>query len=101
SFQINLPPSLRKRGSGVHDVFHSSLLRIHVPNDDRLFPGHLDTQIFEDKDLEGEWAVQKIKLHVGEGKNAVFEVLWKSGDVSWLPYSELKELHELEGYLEA
>lgn len=36
SFQIDLPASLRSRG--VHDVFHASLLRIHKPNNDRLFP---------------------------------------------------------------
>jgi hypothetical protein len=29
---------------GVHPVFHASLLRIHVPNDDRLLPGRLGTQ---------------------------------------------------------
>jgi hypothetical protein len=33
SFQIELPDNLRQRG--VHDMFHSSLLRVHVPNDDR------------------------------------------------------------------
>ena len=37
SFRLELPAHLKKRG--VHDVFHSSLLRIHIPNDDRLFPG--------------------------------------------------------------
>jgi hypothetical protein len=37
SFKLELPMHLKKRG--VHDVFHSSLLRIHAPNDDRLFPG--------------------------------------------------------------
>ena len=37
SFRLALPARLKQRG--IHDVFHSSLLRIHVPNDDRLFPG--------------------------------------------------------------
>jgi len=32
SFQLELTPNLQKRG--VHDVFHASLLRVHVPNDD-------------------------------------------------------------------
>jgi hypothetical protein len=33
SFQLDLPANMKQRG--VHDVFHSSLLRVHVPNDDR------------------------------------------------------------------
>ena len=37
SFQLELPPHLKRRG--VHDIFHSSLQKIHVPNDDWLFPG--------------------------------------------------------------
>ena len=41
SFKLELLVHLKRRG--VHDVFHSSLLRIHVPNDDRLFPGRMDT----------------------------------------------------------
>ena len=32
SFKIELPPELKRRG--VHPVFHASLLRVHVPNDD-------------------------------------------------------------------
>lgn len=33
TFQLNLPPELKRRG--VHPTFHSNLLRVHVPNDDR------------------------------------------------------------------
>ena len=36
SFKVDLPSELKRRG--VHPVFHASLLRIHIPNDDRLFP---------------------------------------------------------------
>lgn len=36
SFKLDLPARLRQWG--IHPVFHSSLMRIHVPNDDRLFP---------------------------------------------------------------
>ena len=32
SFQIDLPDQMKQRG--IHDVFHSSYLRIHVPNND-------------------------------------------------------------------
>ena len=41
SFQMDLPASLKQRG--VHNSFHISLLWIHYPNDDRLFPGRLDS----------------------------------------------------------
>jgi hypothetical protein len=43
SFKLDLPPHLKQRG--VHDVFHSSLLREHIPNDDRLFPGRMDNSL--------------------------------------------------------
>ena len=61
SFRIELPVHLKRRG--LHDVFHSSLLRIHVPNDDRLFPGWMDTQIGDGPNTEDEWAVDRIKSH--------------------------------------
>ena len=54
SFHLELPAHLKHRG--VHDVFHSSLLRIHIPNDDRLFPGRMDTQLVGE-DEGDEWAV--------------------------------------------
>jgi len=59
SYKLELSSELRRRG--LHDVFHSSLLRIHEPNDDRLFPGRLDSQLFElEGDSEGEWAVDRV-----------------------------------------
>ena len=98
SFQLELPPHLKKRG--VHNVFHSSLLRIHVPNDDRLFPGRMDTQIIGEGVRDDEWAVDCIKSHAGTKASAVFEVLWKSGDVTWLPYYQITHLQALTDYLD-
>jgi hypothetical protein len=97
SFQLELPLHLTKRG--VHDVFHSSLLRIHVPNDDRLFPGRMDTQLAGEDDGD-EWAVDRILSHHGSGTEATFEILWKSGDVTWLPYYQITHLQALTDYLE-
>ena len=48
SFKLDLPANLRRRG--IHDVFHSSLLQVHQPNDDHLFPGRLDSQVADLKD---------------------------------------------------
>src|SRR6202789_1347675 len=98
SFRLELPIHLKRRG--VHDVFHSSLLRIHVPNDDRLFPGRMDTQLGEIPEADDEWAVELIRSHAGSGEKAMFEIIWKSGDTTWMPYYQIKHLQALETYLE-
>ena len=82
-------------------MFHSSLLRIHHPNDDRLFPGRLDAQISHDVDPEGEWAVESILSHYGSEDNALFEIKWRSGDITWMPYFQILGLQALEAYFEA
>ncbi|EGN94767.1 hypothetical protein SERLA73DRAFT_62057, partial [Serpula lacrymans var. lacrymans S7.3] len=80
SFRVNLPSVMKQRG--VHPVFHSSLMRIHIPNDDRLFPGRLESQIGEDQSADNEWAINKIIGHKGVAKDAVFEVQWGAGDIT-------------------
>ncbi|KAJ7154445.1 hypothetical protein C8R43DRAFT_862234, partial [Mycena crocata] len=100
SFQVELPDNLKQRG--VHDVFHASLLKIHVPNDDRRFPGRLECQLgISVNDETNEWAVDRIVSHYGRRSKALFEVLWKSGDRSWMPYEQAKRLQALAEYLEA
>ena len=96
SFQIELPALLKRQG--IYNVFHSSLLHIHMPNDDRLFPGRMDTQLFDDGD--DEWAVDRILSHHGARTEATFEILWKSGDITWLPYYQVTHLQALTDYLE-
>jgi hypothetical protein len=98
SFKIDLPSHLKQRG--VHNVFHASLLRVHVPNDDRLFPGRLDSQINSGESLEPEWAVDKILSHSGSKKDSLFEVQWKAGDITWLPYNQIEHLNALSAYFE-
>ena len=97
SFKLELPPHLKRRG--VHDVFHSSLLREHLPNDDRLFPGRLDSQI-ETPETDREWAVDRILSHSGAKTDSIFEIKWKSGDVTWLPYYQIMHLQALTEYLD-
>ncbi|GBE85306.1 Transposon Ty3-I Gag-Pol polyprotein [Sparassis crispa] len=99
SYQVDLPRNLKRRG--VHDVFHASLLRIHEPNDDRLFPGRLDSQIAELEDRDEEWVIDKIVGHAGAGTDAIFEAVWRSGDRSWVPYGSISHLGALQAYLEA
>ncbi|OAX31663.1 hypothetical protein K503DRAFT_668678, partial [Rhizopogon vinicolor AM-OR11-026] len=98
SFQINLPNRMKQRG--IHDVFHSSYLCIHVPNDDRLFPGRLDNQVVEFEDQEQEWAIDKITSHKGSRSHAVFKVKWRAGDTTWLPYDRVDHLSALQDYFE-
>jgi hypothetical protein len=99
SFRIALPVNLKSRG--LHDVFHASLLRIHAPNDDRLFPGRLDSQVEHLGGTEGEWMIERVRTHAGQGLGALFEVLWKSGDITWLPYEQIAKSTALEDYLES
>ena len=93
-----VPSFLRQRG--IQDVSHSSLLCIHIPNDDRLFPGRLDEQIPELGGATREWIVDKTLSHQGSHADAKFEVLWTSGDKTWLPYSEIAHLRVLTDYFE-
>jgi len=99
SYHIDLLDNLKQRG--IHNVFHSSLLRIHIPNDDRLFPGRRDNQL---EDLGGtncEWAVDRILQHRGSHLDAEFEIQWTAGNKSWLPYREVSHLKALNDYFEA
>ncbi|KAJ3974131.1 hypothetical protein EV361DRAFT_759546, partial [Lentinula raphanica] len=96
SYKLDLPADLKRRG--IHDVFHSSFLRIHIPNDDRLFPGQSYQQIIGDD--EGEWSIDRILTHNGNRSNSMFLVLWKSGDRTWLPYSKVEKLQPLREYFE-
>ena len=98
SFQLDLPFHLKKRG--IHNVFHASLLRIHVPSDDRLFPGRMDTQIAAEDATDDEWAVDHIKSHSGSKSDALFEVQWKTGDTTWMPYYQITHLQALTDYLD-
>jgi hypothetical protein len=94
SFQIELPSNLRQRG--VHDVFHASLLRIHLPNDDRRFPGRLECQLGISHNYEtNEWAVDRIINHYGRRTEAIFEILWKSEDKTWMSYEQAHKLAAL------
>ncbi|KAL5476918.1 hypothetical protein ACEPAI_3104 [Sanghuangporus weigelae] len=98
SYEIDLPRELKIRG--IHPVFHASLLRIHVPNDDRLFPGRDVSQVTGLDDNTNEWIVESIDAHYGKGPNALFKIVWKAGDHTWLPYEKIKHLEALNTYFE-
>ena len=60
----------------------------------------MDTQLGVGPELDNEWAVDKIISHAGSGLDAEFEVLWKAGDVTWLPYYQIEHLQALDAYLD-
>ena len=99
SFHVKLPSTMRQRG--IHDSFHASLLQIHHPNNDRLFPGRLFEQVVKPKEHSTEWAADKILSHSGSKSDALFEVLWKSGNKTWLLKDQAEDLNLLRPYLEA
>jgi transposase InsO family protein len=99
SYRIELPDRLKQRG--VRDVFHASLLRIHVPNDDRLFPGRLETQVADFvNDPGSDWAADCILTHVGSGAESILQVRWRAGDTTWVEYDRIKDLQIVADYLE-
>lgn len=98
SYKLQLPNNMKQRG--IHDVFHASLLHVHIPNDDRLFPGREFNQLNPEEHLERKWAVDKILAHAGSKTEARFKILWKAGDITWLPYAQIAHLNTLKEYLE-
>jgi hypothetical protein len=72
-----------------------------VPNNDRRFPGRQAHQLPGLGEVPSEWVVDKISSHSGRGRDAIFQVLWKSGDKTWCQYAEVKHLEPLTAYLEA
>ena len=98
TYQLGLSDELIKRG--VNKSFHASLLRPHVPNDDRWFPGRLPIQIPGFGEKPEEWIVERIITHHGKGLNSEFQILWKAGDKSWATHRETAHLIALDRYCE-
>ncbi|KAJ6605621.1 hypothetical protein B0H10DRAFT_1719223, partial [Mycena sp. CBHHK59/15] len=105
SYQVDLPANMIQRG--VHDVFHASLLRIHVPNDDRRFPGRLECQLgVSTEDHTNEWAVDRILSHYAGPEiiaallhNDHFQVVWTDNDITWEPLANVNDCAEMDVYL--
>jgi hypothetical protein len=98
TYQLGVSDELTKRG--INRSFHASLLRPHVPNDDRRFPGRMPIQIPGFGENPGEWIVDRIMTHHGKGTKSEFQILWKAGDRSWASYNEVAHLNALKQYCE-
>ena len=68
------------KNHNIHSVFHTLLLRIHILNNNRLFPEREVRQVTGLSDENWEWTVDLIETHAGKGRTTLFKVLWKSGD---------------------
>ena len=99
TYQLDLSKELKARG--LANAFHASLLRPHFPNDDRRFPGRQFHQLPGFGEHPREWAVDRIMSHIGKGADADFEVQWSTGDITWVPYRDVKHLQVLTEYCEA
>jgi hypothetical protein len=97
TFLLDLPSELKQ--CGLHPSFHASLLRLHMPSDNRRLPGRQLKQL-STLGNNKEWAVAEIAPHHGKGADALFEVVWKAGDHAWLPYQEISHLEAMTQYLE-
>ncbi|KAF8836741.1 hypothetical protein BDN67DRAFT_863381, partial [Paxillus ammoniavirescens] len=66
---------------GIHNTFHASLLRPCWLNDDHQFPGRQLHQIPGFREEVSEWVVDRLLSHSEKGDNAMFKVLWSTGDI--------------------
>lgn len=60
----------------------------------------MDNQVAEFEVQEREWAVDRILSHKGSRSDAMFEVRWKAGDITWLPYEQVDHLGALREYFD-
>jgi hypothetical protein len=58
----------------------------------------METQVAEFEESELEWVIDKVLSHSGRWADSSFEILWKTGDVSWLPHDQIAELDTLKDY---
>jgi len=98
NYMLELPIELIKRQ--VHLKFHVSLLRLHEPNNDALFPNRasVDAYDFGTPD-NAKWIVDELDSHQWNGKDLEFQVRWNAGETTWEPLESCKELAALDRYL--
>ncbi len=98
TYKIKLLPDLRARH--IHDVFHESVLRPYVANDNTGFPKH-ETCVNVDigTDPDKEWVIRSIEDHCWS-PGLKFRVHWEMGDTTWEPLKVVDELEALNQYLE-
>lgn len=96
TYKLALPPP-----SSQYSMFHVSHLKIHVQNDDELFPGRTMEHLGPIVTTEGstEFFIEKILDEWPWGRGKQYLVCWKGYGADsdlWLPRSELLETEALE-----
>jgi hypothetical protein len=82
-------------------MFHASLVKLHIPNDDERFP-HQDMLKHYNlgQEAEEEWYVDDLLAHCWNSSALEFQVQWSLGDTTWEPSSSCLQLEALDAYLE-
>lgn len=99
NYVLDLP--MQMISCGIHPVFHISLLKPQIPNDDYLFPNR-KPEFFYDfgKEESDKLRVDAIIGHQWISARSVsFIVLWDAGDMTTEPYATCKDLEALDDYL--
>jgi hypothetical protein len=98
NYTLELPSELVKRQ--VHLKFHVSLLRLHEPNNDALFPNRVSVDTYDvGAPDDAEWIVDELDSHRWNGKDLEFQVCWNTGETTWELLESCKELAALDRYL--
>jgi len=98
-YTLELPNELKAQR--IHPSFHVSHLHPFEKNDNKIFSKHKVRAYYDFGNAKDEeWLVDDILAHHWEGNKVSFLVQWNSGDTTWEPCNECKELAALNRYLE-
>jgi transposase InsO family protein/Tfp pilus assembly protein PilV len=99
AYRLKLSDDLKSRG--MHDVFHVSLLKPYIKNDDQRFPNREAQRFYDIKGEEkSELEIKQIIEHLGTGTHARFHTRMSDGTLAWHPLLALKGTPALSAYLE-
>ncbi|ESK82626.1 reverse transcriptase-rnase h-integrase [Moniliophthora roreri MCA 2997] len=98
TYELELPEDLKKHR--IHPVFHVSLLWPHGENDEILFPNRSKAEPYDfGAPPDTEFFVDSIEGHEWRQDGIYFTIWWTLGDLTWQPYTDVKELRALDEYL--
>jgi hypothetical protein len=97
--RLELPVALVARC--ITPTFHASLIKPHIPNDDKRFPHHYVLKHYDfGQEAKEEWFVDEIIAHQWQDASLELQVRWSLGDTTWEPLANCKQLEALDAYLE-
>lgn len=98
NYKLQLTDDMVRRQ--IYPVFHVSLLRPFVENDEVAFPGREPTKYYDVGIPENhEWVVESILSHRWFNGALEFQVRWVLGDVTWETSENCSALQALDDYL--